>query len=263
VDDGRVTALESAVDGESCRVDDGTLVHVADAAPPSALACFVHDSFRALALNSHFSCLGGQAAVRQNTYGFGLYSALGSLPSTRAVARGLESFNDDAELRSRPLTAFVACFVAPVEGPEEMFERSLWSTLQQLSDLDTHPWAPDRRADPDDPKFAFSFGGVGFFVIGLHAGSSRLARRFAWPTLVFNPHVQFDRLRSKGQYAHFQSVIRARDIALQGDINPMLSDFGEQSEARQYSGRTVGPNWECPFNPRRRGSTPPSDSDMS
>ena len=175
---------------------------------------------------------------------------------------GLESFNDDKKLREQPLTAFVACFVAPVPGGERAFEQLLWRTLQQLSDLDAHPWATDRRADPEDPKFSFSFGGVGFFVIGLHGGSSRLARRFAWPTLVFNPHVQFDRLRSKGQYAHFQSVIRTRDITLQGTINPMLSDFGEQSEARQYSGRSVGPHWECPFHPRRRDHTPPSDSDL-
>jgi hypothetical protein len=27
----------------------------------------------------------------------------------------------------------------------------------------------------------------------------------------------------------------------------MLSDFGVQSEARQYSGRTVDEEWEAPF----------------
>lgn len=261
MDPRRLTAAGN-VDGESCRLDDGALVHVGDAGRPSALACLVHDSFRALALNPHFACLGGQAAVRQNAYRFGLYAAMGSVASTSALARGLQSFNDDADLRARPLTAFVACFVAPVSGGEEPFERLLWSTLQQLSDLDAQPWASDRRADPDSPEFSFSFGGVGFFVIGLHAGSSRLARRFAWPTLVFNPHRQFDRLRSNGQYAHFQSAVRARDMALQGTTNPMLSDFGEQSEARQYSGRTVGPEWECPFR-HRRSPKPPTGSDAS
>ena len=263
VDPRRVTAVASVGDGESCRVDDGALVHVDDTARPSALACLVHDSFRALALNPHFACLGGQAAVRQNAYGFGLYQTLGSPASTGSVARGLESFNHDVSLRDRPLTAFVACFVAPATGGEESFERLLWTTLQQLSDIDTQPWAADRQADPGDPQFSFSFGGVAFFVIGLHAGSSRLARRFAWPTLVFNPHVQFDHLRSSGKYSHFQDVIRARDVALQGTTNPMLSDFGEESEARQYSGRSVGSEWECPFNPRRRGTTPPSGSDAS
>jgi uncharacterized protein len=263
VDSRQLTAPETLGEGESCRLDEGALVHVHDDARPSALACLVHDSFRALVLNPHFACLGGQGAVRQNSYGFGLYPVLGSLASTRALARGLQSFNDDEQLRTRQLTAFAACFVAPSTGGEKRFERRLWATLQQLSDLDTQPWAADRRTDPRDSEFSFSFGGVAFFVIGLHAGSSRLARRFAWPTLIFNPHVQFDRLRSEGKYAHFRDVIRTRDTALQGTINPMLSDFGEESEARQYSGRAVGSAWECPFNPRRHGGTPPSGSDGS
>jgi hypothetical protein len=44
-----------------------------------------------------------------------------------------------------------------------------------------------------------------------------------------------------------QQTIRRRDIALQGSTNPMLSDFGEQSEARQYSGRAVDAGWSPPF----------------
>ncbi|MEP6902345.1 MAG: YqcI/YcgG family protein, partial [Actinomycetota bacterium] len=30
--------------------------------------------------------------------------------------------------------------------------------------------------------------------------------------------------------------------------NPNLSDFGTQSEARQYSGRAVEHEWKCPFH---------------
>jgi FPC/CPF motif-containing protein YcgG len=44
-----------------------------------------------------------------------------------------------------------------------------------------------------------------------------------------------------------QETIRARDLELQGSINPMLSDFGVDSEARQYSGRAVEENWQAPF----------------
>lgn len=42
-------------------------------------------------------------------------------------------------------------------------------------------------------------------------------------------------------------TIRAREIDFEGSVNPMLSDFGQQSEARQYSGRAVEDNWEAPF----------------
>jgi len=45
-----------------------------------------------------------------------------------------------------------------------------------------------------------------------------------------------------------QRTIRRRDISLQGFTNPMLTDFGEQSEARQYSGRAVDEDWSPPFN---------------
>jgi FPC/CPF motif-containing protein YcgG len=91
------------------------------------------------------------------------------------------------------------------------------------------------------------------FVVGLHAASSRATRRFAWPTLVFNPHEQFERLRSSGQFDRFQSVIRSADRALDGTTNPMLANFGERSEAAQYSGRQVDEVWRCPFHAARQG----------
>lgn len=46
-----------------------------------------------------------------------------------------------------------------------------------------------------------------------------------------------------------QEVIRARETLLQGDINPVLRDFGSESEARQYSGRNVEASWKAPFAP--------------
>ena len=41
--------------------------------------------------------------------------------------------------------------------------------------------------------------------------------------------------------------IRERDLHLQGTVNPMVADHGQDSEARQYSGRQVGPGWAAPF----------------
>jgi FPC/CPF motif-containing protein YcgG len=187
--------------------------------------------------------------VRHNAYAFGLYPGMATRAASAALACDLRRFIADDDLAREPLTAFAASFVAPVPVDEEHFEELLWGTLQLLSDADAAPWAADRGADPADPRFAFSMGERAFFIVGLHAGSSRMARRFAWPTIVFNPHEQFDRLRLDGKYARFQRVIRAAEVALQGNSNPMLSDFGEQSEARQYSGRFVDASWKCPFHP--------------
>jgi FPC/CPF motif-containing protein YcgG len=234
--------------GNFCRVDGGVLSRPFDDEPPSPLTRFVHESFRALALNERFSCVGGRAAVRRDAYRFGLYDRLGSREAAEQLGADLTRFIADPELRDQPLTAFVASFVDPVPVDEEHFESLLWSTLQHLADDDRRPWAEGRHADPAETTFAFSFAGTAFFIVGLHANSSRLVRRFAFPTLVFNPHDQFDRLRADGRYARFREVIRARDIALQGTVNPMLRDFGEASEARQYSGRSVDDRWRCPFH---------------
>ena len=64
---------------------------------------------------------------------------------------------------------------------------------------------------------------------------------------MFNLHDQFERLREEGLYERMRERILTRDVALAGSINPMLSRFGEESEARQYSGREVDDDWKCPF----------------
>jgi FPC/CPF motif-containing protein YcgG len=129
------------------------------------------------------------------------------------------------------------------------FEGLLWKQLRLLHERDAarFDWDPEVASDPDDPRFSFSFGGQALYVIGMRANSSREARRFPWPVLVFNPHEQFERLRGDGKWKRMQGTIRQRDLQLQGSINPMLSDFGERSEARQYSGRAVEENWRAPF----------------
>ena len=105
--------------------------------------------------------------------------------------------------------------------------------------------------DPDDPHFSLSFGGEGFFVVGLHPQASRPARRFQRPALVFNLHDQFEQLRASGRYDKLRSTIIDRDVALAGAPNPMLARHGTISEARQYSGRAVDNDWVCPFSGRK------------
>ena len=86
-----------------------------------------------------------------------------------------------------------------------------------------------------------------FFVIGLHANSSRPSRQFRYPALVFNPHAEFEKLRTNNRYGKMKEVIRKRDISYSGSANPMLTDFGEASEVYQYSGRKYAEDWQCPL----------------
>ena len=224
--------------------------------PLPGTARMIHDAFRARVLDPAFSCLGAHSAVGSGRYRFGLYGRLGEAAGTHRLARDLAIF----VASRRPADAvhfstFVAAFTGPLAVSEERFETLLWAQLQALHDVDSrdHDWDASVSADPDDRRFAFSMGGRAFFVVGLHERASRLTRRFAWPTLVFNPHDQFRELRAAGRFERIQEMIRQRERALQGSINPMLGDFGASPEARQYAGRAVETGWRCPFDRREDG----------
>jgi uncharacterized protein len=235
-----------------CRFDGARLIREPDQEPPTAMTAFVHDSVLALTLNPQFTCAGAKAATRQRSYRFGLYEELGARESVAALAHDLFMFVTEAPDIEGDFTTMIASFEQPAAAGEEAFERKLWRTLQQLHDLDAahHRWAPDVSSDPADPGFSFSFANTAFFIVGLHASSSRATRRLAWPTLVFNLHSQFEALKHEGRYDRFRHVIRDAERRLQGNVNPMLADYGERSEAVQYSGRHVSSGWRCPFAAR-------------
>jgi hypothetical protein len=154
--------------------------------------------------------------------------------------------------------SFVAGFRGPRVRDEQHFEQMLWDLLQRLHDEDDEPWAPEVSANPQDPHFAFSVGGTAFFIVGLHPQASREARRMPLPILVFNLHEQFEELRANGGFERMRDAIRRRDEQLQGSINPMVSDHGESSEARQYSGRELEDDWVAPFDPAPTAHAPRS-----
>jgi FPC/CPF motif-containing protein YcgG len=177
------------------------------------------------------------------------YDVLASAEATAALAQDLYEFTRSELRESSEYATFVAVFRQPTAQTEAEFERSLWRQLQQLnhSDAEHFAWDQTAQSDPTDPQFSFSFAGQALYVIGMHPNSSRLARQFRWPALIFNPHEQFERLRADGKWKRMQQTIRERDVQLQGSVNPMLSDFGESTEARQYSGRAVEADWRAPF----------------
>ncbi len=209
----------------------------------------MHGAFRAFVQDPQYTCVGAKSAINNSSYRLGVYDELGSADATAALARDLTSFLAQQGSIDARFATFVAVFQRPQSTDEEGFERALWAQLQRLHDADDTGWDPTVSANPDDPHFSFSFAGTAFFIVGLHPGSARLSRRFPWPALVFNPHAQFEALREAGKYERMRQVIRDKERALQGDINPVLEDFGGDSEARQYSGRHVETDWHPPFCP--------------
>ncbi len=201
-----------------------------------------------------FPCVGAKSAMARGTLKV-------------LAGRSLESAWNDVQIHSElldwarayradpgGLRSLAVVYDGPLGLSEEEFERAMWDRLQSLSDKDEWRGQPyDQRvsADPGDPHFSLSFGGEAFFVVGLHPEASRPARRFPRPTLVFNLHDQFERLRDEGLYEKMRDRILDRDRELAGDTNPMLARHGEASEARQYSGRMVDESWQCPFRDKR------------
>ncbi len=202
-----------------------------------------------------FPCVGAKAALSRDQIAVVVARDIGSgwddLRIYPLLLDWVESYRADPTL----FRSFAVVFEGPRNLSETQFERCLWSRLQSLTDKDAWSGKPyDHRVsdNPHDTDFSLSFGGEAFFVVGLHPSASRPARRFAAPTMIFNLHDQFERLRAEGTYDKLRRSILSRDMALAGSENPMLARFGEASEARQYSGRAVGEGWECPFHPAGR-----------
>ncbi len=148
-----------------------------------------------------------------------------------------------------PFHSAAVIFRTPQLDTERTFDSLLWQKLQSLSLRDAGKFRYDKRvnSDPMGRDFSFSLGEEAFFIIGLHPASSRRSRRFKYPAIVFNPHIQFEVLREKNRYEKMKEVVRHRDLQYSGSVNPMLDDFGHSSEARQYSGRQYDTEWKCPL----------------
>ena len=202
-----------------------------------------------------FPCVGAKSALARGQLKVLVGHSLASAWDDVKIHSELLDWVRAYKANSRGLRSLAVVFEGPLDLTEKEFEALMWDRLQSFADKDEwrgQPYDESVSADPDDPKFSLSFGGAAFFVVGLHPNASRPARRVPRPTLVFNLHDQFERLREEGRYERMRERIIERDVALAGSANPMLDRFGENSGARQYSGRAVGDDWRCPFRDPRQ-----------
>lgn len=208
--------------------------------------------------NPLFPCIGAKAALKKKCLEIYIAQNLNSTEDDIDILAGLYCFIELWKKRNNVLQTFVVIFDQPLESSEQEFETSLWGRLQRLHDLDKeiYHWDPQVSSELGSPEFCFSIGGQGFFVIGLHPHSSRKARQFLRPALVFNLHAQFERLKKKGTFDRMKNKIREREAVYSGSINPMVHDFGENSEALQYSGMQVCPQHSLPFTMQHRPQQP-------
>lgn len=222
----------------------------ADSVPPTVKQ-LVERQLRVLVLDTPFPCTGARAAVRNSSYLFNLYADMTSPDSIAHLSADLRYF---AQVRGElgDFYSFVASFIEPARiDREQVWDGLVWSVLQQLHDLDDLPWDGRFSTDPRDPDFALSVAGCGHLVVSLYPGATRYSRRFAWPTLVFNPLEQ-DRANfpDDASFTRFRDTIRARDVRLQGSVNPSLPATLDDPQAPGFSGTPVGPDWTCPLRLR-------------
>ena len=210
------------------------------------------EDIKAFIAERSFPCVGAKSALNKSRMRVMAFGALGDAASTKDLWKALIRYSQEFPDPGAVPVSFVAVF-DDAGTDESRFEQRMWQQLQALHDHDCANgivWDRSVNQDPSKSDFSFSVGGRAFFVVGLHPGASRMARRTPHTCLVFNFHDQFETLKTSGKYAGMQDAIRTRDAALQGNVNPVLARFGESSEAIQYSGRAVESDWKCPFQAR-------------
>lgn len=205
--------------------------------------------FESFIVENDHPCVMAQSVVRQKHYILKEYGELGQQNNVPLLLADLEAYLKDYDFEGSDFFTFVAVFNGEQHFTEKKFEQRLWLQLQLLHENDRANWDTTVSDNPESPEFSFSLLGKAFYLVGMHPNSSRLARQSPSPTIVFNLHFQFEKLRELGGYTTTRDTIRKRDKSKQGNINPMMADFGHGHEAPQYSGRKVKQNWKCPFHP--------------
>ncbi len=209
-----------------------------------------------------FPCVAARAAFSKQQVKCMVADHMACPKDDTAILHFLYDFIDGYRSSTQLFHSASIIFKGPELINEDMFDSFLWQRLQSIADLDALYYKYDKRVDqhPFSANFSFSIKEEAFFIIGLHPSSRRLARRFKYPTLAFNPHAQFEALRATGNYDKMKNIVRKRDITFSGSINPMLDDFGTSSEVYQYSGRIYDATWQCPLklNHESIGNNSPS-----
>ncbi|OBX26011.1 hypothetical protein LX77_00298 [Gelidibacter algens] len=211
----------------------------------------IETDYRNFIIKQKHPCIMANTVFALEKYHLKIYDSITSKENIPSILNDIEAYLDQYDFDSNDFESLLFCFKNDHFKTEKAFGQHLWQFLQSLHNNDTETWDPRVSADPNSSNFSFSLKGRAFYIVGLHPKSSRMARSAPYCTVVFNLHWQFEKLREMGTYQTVKKRIRRRDKKLQGSINPVLRDFGKDTEAKQYSGRAVDSDWKCPFHPKK------------
>lgn len=199
--------------------------------------------------NPSFPCVMAKSVMSKGYTEHPTVNSANPAVAAKEVLEKIYKFVDHYRAEPKKLSSFIVSFDHPSLRQFGRFEEFFWEFLKLLDCADKANFSSDSRvsSDPSAADFSFSIKSEAFFMLVLHPQSPRMARQFEVPTLVFNAHQQFEDLRTKGLFHKVRDLIRKRDTALQGFVNPMVQDFGTQSEVFQYTGKTYPVQSKCPF----------------
>lgn len=207
----------------------------------------IEQSFVKKVLSKDFSCIGAKASITNQTYTFCLLGQMASEQSTHDLYENLKLFTKNRKSIDTRFASFIACFSNEDSMTPIQFEHLLWKQLHMLHQYDEFAWDRHVSHDIANKAFSFSIAGEAYFVIGMCPNHPRKCREFLYPILVFNSHHQFQYLKEINLFEKIKKVVRMRELKYNGSINPNLVDFGEQSEALQYSGLNSSRLLQFPF----------------
>jgi uncharacterized protein len=196
-----------------------------------------------------YPCIAAKAALGKGHVQCLVVDDMDSAEEDDLIISFLYDFVDFYRRSNKPYHTAAIIFKGPEIHQEKTFDDLLWKRLSALQTIDRTHFAHDPRvdADPSSAHYSYSLKEEGFFIVGLNPASNRLARRFRYPAIIFNPHAEFEKLRNNHKYEAMKTAVRKRDIHFSGSVNPMLTDFGEESEVFQYSGIQYDLSWQCPL----------------
>ncbi|RKD17496.1 hypothetical protein BCY91_16910 [Pelobium manganitolerans] len=208
------------------------------------------ESFKEMVLDKAFPCVAAKDALKKGNVQILTATHLACPHDDQRILDFIYDFIKKFRKQDKGFHSVVILFPHTQPLSEVEFEAYLFQRLKALRALDAKHFAYDPRVsdNPQAKNFSFSLMEEAFFIIGLHPGSSRPARQSPVPAIVFNPHVQFERLRDEERYEKMKAIVRKKDVEYSGSTNPMLMDFGDRSEVYQYSGRQYASGERCPFN---------------
>ena len=137
----------------------------------------IKNKFKRFVIETGHPCVMAQTMFRMDKVNLKIYDHFGSEEAALKILTDLNGYLAEYEFGSDDFYTFMAVFNDETRYSEEQFEKQLWSQLQHLHNLDDHPWDPKVSSDPESRKFSFSLLGEAFYIVGMHPGSSRKARR--------------------------------------------------------------------------------------